>query len=207
LACLTEGFLSVVAHHSRAKFKLALGLELFHISSMNDVNWRHFPSSTYPAPECLSVVDVVRRNQSKFRLDEKDSLTSDEVLSILRDDLAASGFKVESSKRKDDKLPQVVTWGENGKPDKSFHVDAFHEEAGVVVEIEAGQAVANHRFLKDFFEACALQKANHLVIAVRMEYKKSKDYAIICKFFESIYASNRMTFPLKGLLIIGYHVH
>ena len=179
----------------------------FHISNMNDVNWRHFPSSSYPSPECLAVVDVIRRNQSKFHLDEKGGLTSDEVLSILRADLVASGFKVELSKRKDDKLPQVVTWGENGKPDKSFHVDAFHEETGVVVEIEAGQAVANHRFLKDFFEACALQKANHLVIAVRMEYKDTKDYAIICRFFESIYASNRMTFPLKGLLIIGYHVN
>ena len=174
---------------------------------MNDVNWRHFPSSTYPAKECLAVVEVIKKNQSKFRLDEKGGLTSDEVLAILRDDLIAAGFKTEKSKRVDDKLPQVVTWGENGKPDKSFHVDAFHEKEGVVVEIEAGQAVANHRFLKDFFEACALQMAQHLVIAVRMDYKGNKDYATICKFFDSIYASNRMTFPLKGLLIIGYNVN
>ena len=174
---------------------------------MTDVNWRHFPSSTYPSAECLAVVDVIKRNQSKLCLDAKGALTSDEVLGILREDLVSCGFRVEASKRKDDKLPQVVTWGENGKPDKSFHVDAFHEETGVVVEIEAGQAVANYRFLKDFFEACALQKARHLVIAVRMEYKDTKDYAIVCRFFESIYASNRMTFPLKGLLIVGYHVN
>jgi hypothetical protein len=173
---------------------------------MKDVNWRHFPSSSYPIPECLAVVDVIRKNQSKLSLDEKGGLTSDQVLGILREDLIAAGFKTEKSKRQDDKLPQVVTWGENGKPDKSFHVDAIHEKTGVVVEIEAGQAVANHRFLKDFFEACALQMAQHLVIVVRMEYKGNKDYATICKFFESIYASNRMTFPLKGLLVVGYHV-
>lgn len=172
--------------------------------NMTQVKWRHFPSHSYPIPECLAVVDAFLVNEARLVLSEEGKLISDEVLSIIRDELLKSGFRVEASKKQSDKIIEVVTWGENGVPDKTFNIDALHHEKGIVVEIEAGQAVVNYRFLKDFFEACALQVAQYLVIAVRNDYKGNKDFDTVCNYFERLYASGRMTVPLKGLLVIGY---
>jgi hypothetical protein len=44
----------------------------------------------------------------------------------------------------------------------------------------------------------------YLAIAVRNTYKGVKDFETVCKFFDTLYASNRLRLPLRGLLIIGY---
>lgn len=71
----------------------------------------------------------------------------------------------------------------------------------------------NNQFLKDLFQACMMQDVDYLVIAVRNEYKiKTKnnmertnyDFEEVCKFFDALYASDRLQLPLKGILIIGY---
>ena len=57
-----------------------------------------------------------------------------------------------------------------GNEDKArlfFEVDAWNEEAGIVIEVEAGRALDNHQFLKDVFEAAMMTDIKYLVIAVR----------------------------------------
>lgn len=41
-------------------------------------------------------------------------------------------------------------------------------------------------------------------IAVRNRYIESWDFENVVSFFETLYASNRLRLPLKGVLIIGY---
>lgn len=41
-------------------------------------------------------------------------------------------------------------------------------------------------------------------IAVRSRYLDSNDFENVVAFFETLYASNRLRLPLKGLLIVGY---
>ena len=78
----------------------------------------------------------------------------------------------------------------------------------MVIEVEAGRAVVNNQFLKDLFQASMMQGIRYLGIAVRRTYRKggrqSKDYAQVVTFFETLYASNRLDLPLKGVLLIGY---
>lgn len=62
----------------------------------------------------------------------------------------------------------------------------------------------NYQFLKDFFEACTMVAVDKLCIAVRNKYRAFNDFDRVCKFFEAMYASNRLGIPLSGLLIIGY---
>ena len=120
------------------------------------------------------------------------------------------GYKVESGKSDKQKILMPVLFGENGKIEKRFFPDAFSEEYKTVIEVEAGQAVENNRFLKDFFECCIMVDIEYCVIAARSKYsfgnpKHTRDhYAIILKFFDTMYASGRMSIPLQGLLIIGY---
>ena len=131
---------------------------------------------------------------------------SNKVLAIARPHLEKIGFVVEKNKKS--KVPVPVLYGMNGRIEKQFEADGYNREKGYVVEVEAGRGVANNQFLKDFFEACTMADVNYLCIAVRNIYEsgkmKSKDFERACKFFESLYASNRLGVPLSGLLIIGY---
>ena len=72
------------------------------------------------------------------------------------------------------------------------------------MEVEAGRAVSNYQFLKDLFQACAMQEARHLVIAVRNLYLGKKDFDAVINFMETLYASSRLQLPLQSVTIVGY---
>lgn len=114
------------------------------------------------------------------------------------------GFTVESSKSAEGKIKVPVLYGANGKIDKSFDADAYHPENKIVLEVEAGRAVSNYQFLKDLFQACVMQDVDYLAIAVRQDYRGSNDFEKVAMFLETIFASSRLTLPLKGILIVGY---
>jgi hypothetical protein len=72
---------------------------------------------------------------------------SNHVLQEISPYLVELGFKVETSKKAGDKIRIPVLFGLNGKLEKSFEADAYHEAGGFVVEVEAGRGVANNQFL------------------------------------------------------------
>lgn len=171
------------------------------------LNWAYFPRSSKPTPLSLQVVHSFEAAHSEI-----DSaictLPSNGVLSKVASYLVAAGFVVEAGKRKSEKVYVPVLYGNNGKVAKAFEADAHHIEGRFVLEVEAGRAVANNQFLKDFFQACMMDEIDYLAIAVRNVYEaagtKSYDFESVVKFFETLYASQRLTPPLKGILILGY---
>ena len=88
--------------------------------------------------------------------------------------------------------------------DKSFNADALSSDGKIVIEVEAGRAVANNQFLKDIFQACMMFKVEYLIIAVRNDYRGSDDFLKIYTFLETLYISSRLHLPLNGILLIGY---
>ena len=72
------------------------------------------------------------------------------------------------------------------------------------MKIEAGRAVVNYQFLKDIFQACVMHDIEQLVIAVRNDYRGHDDFETVINFLDTLYTSNRLNLPLKGILIIGY---
>src|SRR2546422_119601 len=74
---------------------------------------------------------------------------SDEVLATLRPHLEKIGFRVESGKRKTDKLSRPVSFGEMGEPSLYYEIDAFNEEYGIVLEVEAGRSIEGNAIYKD----------------------------------------------------------
>ena len=88
--------------------------------------------------------------------------------------------------------------------EKSFDADAYHEAGGFVVEVEAGRGFTNNQFLKDLFQACMMRDVFYLAIAVRNQYKGSADFERTERFFNTLYASQRLQLPLHGVLLIGY---
>jgi len=157
----------------------------------------------------LAVVDAFKCAESEVDSD-LHSKNSNEVLAAVAKDLKDAGFAVESGKKKTEKIHVPVLYGRNGKVEKSFEADAYHREAGYVLEVEAGRAVVNNQFLKDLFQACMMHEVRYLGIAVRNSYTSgakqlvSKDFERVVAFFDTLYASNRLRLPLDGILLIGY---
>ena len=174
-----------------------------------NTNWQYFPRFA-PAPQHL--IDTVSAFE---RVTEtigtpSNQLSSNEVLEAVAEGLEALNYKVERGKTRAEKIYRPVLYGKDGSIDKAFEVDAWQESTGTVIEVEAGRAVINHQFLKDFFEACVIQDAKYLVIAVCKAYKPaslktpSNDFEIVSTFMDTLYASGRLQVPLEGVLIVGY---
>jgi hypothetical protein len=133
-----------------------------------------------------------------------NSLNSDDVLDKLSPSLLKLGYKVESGKKSADKIRVPVLFGIDNNIDKEFYADALSCDGKIVVEVEAGRALDNNQFLKDIFQACMMFGVEYLVVAVREVYRGRKDFDIIYSFLETLYISNRLHLPLKGILLIGY---
>ena len=167
------------------------------------INWQYFPKSQKLPDHLNKVINVFEKNLEKID-SKRNKLVSDEVLSKMRPALTRLGFSVEKSKKSSDKIKVPVLFGRNGKLEKSFEADAYFESEHTVLEIEAGRGVTNYQFLKDLFQACMMNNVFFLVIAIRNTYRDSNDFEKVISFFDTLYASNRLQLPLKGILILGY---
>ena len=167
------------------------------------INWLYYPRSRKAPPLIRSVVEVFK--EALPAIDSAThNLNSNDVLAQVAPGLAALGFRVETGKRTAQKIPVPVLFGLNGVLEKSFDADAHHESAGIVVEVEAGRGVDNNQFLKDLFQACMMADITEFAVAVRKLYRRNNDFEKVCRFFDTLYASNRLQLPLQGVLVIGY---
>jgi hypothetical protein len=172
--------------------------------TMHRILWQHFPKHS-PCSEILKkVVGCFEEVSTDIASLDNVGLVSNEVLAKVRGGLEQIGFVVETSKTAAGKIIVPVLYGANGKVEKAFEADAYHPIHKIVVEVEAGRGVTNYQFLKDLFQACVMQDVDYAVIAIRQDYRGSDDFSKVVTFIETIYASNRLTLPLRGLLIIGY---
>jgi hypothetical protein len=131
-------------------------------------------------------------------------LSSDGVLRVIKPMFEAIQFKVEAGKSRNQKIKVPVLFGLNNTIDKYFDADAVSADGKVVIEIEAGRALDNYAFLKDLFEASMMSGVEYLVIAVRNHYRGGRTFDRIAVFLETLYISNRIHLPLRGILLIGY---
>lgn len=177
---------------------------------MSVTEWQYFPRSTVLPDHLGDLLQALELGFSEIQ-SIQGALTSNAVLEVLRPHMEALDYQVERQNPRV-KVSRPVLFGRRGTVEKSFEVDAFHPPTGTVVEIEAGQGVINYKFLKDFFECLCIQDANFLVIGVLNEYKPpskkgsvgNKDFDTVVTFFDSLFASQRFTSPLHGILIVGY---
>jgi hypothetical protein len=174
-----------------------------HAKTEKMINWQYFPKSDKIPNHLVEIITVFEKELFNFD-SEKHNYSSDEVLSFLRYGFEKLNFQVEKSKKKVDKIHVPVLFGKNGTLDKYFEADGLNIETKTVIEVEAGRGVTNHQFLKDLFQASVMHDVDFLVISVRNTYRASKDFDKVISFLDTLYASNRLKLPLKGILIIGY---
>ena len=170
------------------------------------INWNYFPRSSVCPPALLGVIEAFEAVEKLIDSESHLKQESNEVLAHVTSDLQEMGFEVETSKKDAGKIFVPVLFGVNGKVEKRFEADAWHRDLGIVLEVEAGRALANNQFLKDLFQASMMYDVDYCAIAVRNIYQSghSKDFEKISTFIDTMYASDRLRLPLKGILIIGY---
>ena len=160
------------------------------------LQFQFFPRSYPTAPKLLEITEVFKQHITGIS-SQTHQLSSNEVLLTI-----ANGL--EKSKSAEDKIPVPVLFGYNNQASKSFLADAIHFEQKIVIEVEAGRAVVNNQFLKDIFQASMMVNIDYLVLAVRNTYRQSDDFQKVYQFLDTLYTSQRIILPLKGILVIGY---
>lgn len=168
------------------------------------INWYYFPLCDEPTQTARHIVSVFEGVAAEIDSTTHDEQVSNLVLEKVAPQLQQLGFRVETGKRNDQKIRVPVLFGHNGITAKSFDADAYLPDEGFVIEVEAGRAVVNYQFLKDLFQACMMHDVYYLAIAVRNLYRGGNDFEKVRTFFDTLYASNRLKLPLKGILVIGY---
>lgn len=169
----------------------------------NTIEFQYYPKNSKISKDLQDVVDVFKHKYDSIN-SRIHNLVSNEVLNIVSKELVGLGFTIEKSKRGEDMIRVPVLFGKNGIMEKSFDADGYNEDKKIVIEVEAGRAFTNYQFLKDLFQACVMSDVDYLVIAVRCIYRSNPDFEKIITFFDTLYASGRLSLPLKGILIIGY---
>ena len=167
------------------------------------IQYQFFPRSQGITNEIKMVIESFKSVENEIDSNSKE-LKSNDVLAKVRPFLEQESFTVETGKGKNDKIDVPVLFGKDNNVDKSFYADALSKDGRIVIEVEAGRATENNQFLKDIFEACMMFDVEYLVLAVRNVYRTHADFDIIHTFLETMYISNRIKLPLKGILLIGY---
>lgn len=176
-------------------------------------SWMYYPSNTsYPQwvrdlTSSVEALTAILDTESEA----SNPLRSDAVLAELRPTLEALGYTVESGKKRLEKIRKPVLFGENGAARVSYEVDAFHEQLGVAVEVEAGRGASNNADYRDILRTSLLLDANYLALFMPKIYKHGvnpttqiRAYQNTKNQLDAVYASQRLTLPFIGVLLIGY---
>jgi hypothetical protein len=167
------------------------------------IKYQFFPRSRGVTAEIQEVINSFKAIEAQIDSSASE-LKSNEVLQIVRPYLEQLQYTVETGKGVNEKIDVPVLFGQDNKIDKSFYADALSADGRIVIEVEAERATENNQFLKDLFKACMMFDVEYLVLAVRNVYRTHYDFDRVYSFLETLYISNRLHLPLKGILLIGY---
>lgn len=175
-------------------------------------HWTYFPRNARAAPWVAGFVGVVRAAEDRISTAErKTGLSSDDVLAVLRPSLLGLGYVVEAGKKRDAKIFRPVLFGENGVPEVSYELDAFHEELGIAVEVEAGRGAANNADYRDIVRTALVLDARFMALLLPLRYRSGAGDRYLVPAYENtrnllhaVYASDRLRLPFSGVLLVGY---
>jgi hypothetical protein len=176
--------------------------------------WTYFPRNARPPAWALDLVSVVGAQVSKIDSTPvpfagSEALTSDVVLGYLRPGMQELGYTVEGGKKAEDKIRRPVLFGENGLAEVSYEIDAFHDDLGIAVEVEAGRGAMSNAAYRDIIRASLLLDARFMVLMMPSTYRygtasRARAYLNSRDLLAAIYASRRIELPFEGVLLIGY---
>jgi hypothetical protein len=178
----------------------------------SSITWKFYPQNVAPADWVEPFVAAVRAVESDVGTVVKQGPDSDGVLRLMRPHIEPLGYQVETGKKKAEKIVRPVLYGENGVIDVPYNIDAWHQESGVVVEVEAGRGVMSNAAYRDIFRTSLILDAAYLALLMPLRYRyKSSGKELITNGYsdsrnilDALYASRRLVLPFEGVLLVGY---
>jgi hypothetical protein len=175
--------------------------------------WEYFPRNVRPPEWVEPLVAEIRAIELRISTVEQGTgLHSDDVLRELAPGLRHLGYAVESSRSEANRIRRPVLYGSNGRAEVAYDIDAFHDDHGIVVEVEAGRAASNNATYRDIIRTSLILDARYLALLLPVTYRFSNRGrpASIPVFMRgldllsALYASQRLPLPLHGVLLVGY---
>lgn len=179
--------------------------------------WSYFPRNARPETWALELTEAVKLHRSTLDTTEMSTvgvakLTSDEVFGVLRPSLQSLGFKVESGKARGQRIERPVLFGDNGRQEVKYEIDAFHDELGIAVEVEAGRGAMSNAAYRDIVRASLLLDADYFVLMMPIEYRYTSNgrvsmveaFATTRDQLSAVFASRRLQLPFSAVLLVGY---
>jgi hypothetical protein len=175
--------------------------------------WSYFPRNSRPPQWVDSLAEVVAAAEDRVStVERKTGLSSDQVLQALSPSLQALGYSVETGKTKAGKIFRPVLFGDNGSAEVNYEIDAFHDELGIAVEVEAGRGAAGNADYRDIVRTSLILDAKHMALLMPIRYRTTssgREHAIPAyertrSQLTAIYASQRLQLPFEGVLLLGY---
>jgi hypothetical protein len=171
-----------------------------------------FPRSRRPPDWVQSIQLAFAKSREEIDSEKPTHKTSNEVLGVLKPHLEMIGFKVESGKRRDEKLHRPVFFGEMGEASVKYEIDAYHHELGIVLEVEAGRSIKGNAIYKDIIQMSLMVDAKYGVIAMPIQYRFvagrrpiiDHSYEGGRRLLDAIWISERLRLPFEGMLLVGY---
>lgn len=176
------------------------------------IRFTAFPRTQAPPDFLSSVVAAFQANLGEIStVEQEKGLTSDVVLAVMRQGLVGLGFDVEAGKKAAQKIKRPVFFGENGRPELQYEIDAYHTGWRCGLEVEAGRAWMGNAIYRDLIQALVMVELDHLVLAVPRTYKYvtgkrptiSKDYENTIAVANALYGHSRIQMPFT-LTVVGY---
>ena len=175
-------------------------------------DWFYYPAHEQPPSWVGTFVGIVASCRTEIESRSVSSLTSDQVLGILRPGLVGLGYEVEAGKHRIERIRRPVLFGDRGQERVAYEVDAVHDELGVVVEVEAGRGARGNAVYRDLVRASLIVGAQLLALGVMQEYRHQsggrpiavESYREAKDQLDAIYASGRLKLPFSGVLLFGY---
>lgn len=175
--------------------------------------WTYYPKNVHPPLWVQAFVGVVASAELIISTAEKKTgLSSDSVLAAVEPGLTGLGYAVESGKMAAGKIRRPVLFGENGRPEVSYEIDACHDGEGVVVEVEAGRGARGNAAYRDLIRTSLILDARYFALMLPLAYRHNsggKEVAVQAyresqDQLNAIYASRRLVLPFEGVLLVGY---
>lgn len=181
---------------------------------MSFPSWSYFPRNERPPAWVDELVAIVGSAQPFIDSEAglAETVKSDAVLARLRDGMEQVGYQVEQSKRAVDRIARPVLFGEGGKADVTYEIDAFHDGLGIAVEVEAGRGAMSNADYRDIIRMSLLLDARYMVLMMPKVYRfrsgdrmqQTHGYTQTLKVLSAIYASQRLRLPFDGVLLVGF---
>lgn len=170
--------------------------------------WKFYPSRSPAPPWVDDVLGAFATAADDIDSRTQTGVSSDAVLAAVRPGLLEAWFEVETGKTKADKITRPVLFGENGAVLVSYDVDGYHPNDQVVLEVEAGRGAASNADYRDLVRASLMVSVSYLVLAMMLNYTGGghtiRSYEVARSRLDAVFASDRLSLPLQGVLLVGY---